>query len=207
MLKVRITAIRQTVHTDLMAKYENPIEHACTIQEGQQWTSIDGKCPKGLCLAAWESMRQFVEQLSQGKGNFYDGWMQNPMSAMISCNDGFRPFSFYLEAIEEQPASSEPTLPPTSAPQPKDKAEERLLKLIMAMGDKTMPRRQIIAYLGLKQRSRRNFMENYLRPAIAKGYVVLANPDSPSSPDQAYRLSQNGLDLWNTHSRSTSNGL
>jgi hypothetical protein len=75
------------------------------------------------------------------------------------------------------------------------------------MGDKTMPRRQIIAYLGLKQRSRRNFMENYLRPAIAKGYVVLANPDSPSSPDQAYRLSQNGLDLWNTHSRSTNNGL
>ena len=24
----------------------------------------------------------------------------NPMSAMISCNDGFRPFSFYLEVID-----------------------------------------------------------------------------------------------------------
>ena len=23
-----------------------------------------------------------------------------PMSAMISCNDGFRPFSFYIEVIE-----------------------------------------------------------------------------------------------------------
>lgn len=36
-----------------------------------------------------------------GEGNFYDGWMKNPMSAMISCNDGFRPFSFYIEVIDE----------------------------------------------------------------------------------------------------------
>ena len=28
-MKVRITAIRQTVYPDLMAKYENPIEHTC----------------------------------------------------------------------------------------------------------------------------------------------------------------------------------
>ena len=59
-----------------------------------------------------------------------------------------------------------------------------------------MPRRQIIAYLGLKQRSRRNFMDNYLRPAIARGYVVLAYPDSPNKPEQAYRLSANGLARW-----------
>ena len=44
MNKVRITAIRQTEYRDLMAKFENPIEH--------------------------------------------------------TCNDGFRPFSFYLEVIE-----------------------------------------------------------------------------------------------------------
>ena len=36
-------------------------------------------------------MREFVESLAKGEGNFYDGWMKNPMSAMISCNDGFRP--------------------------------------------------------------------------------------------------------------------
>ncbi len=46
MNKVRITAIRQTVYPDLMARFENP------------------------------------------------------MSAMISCNDGFRPFSFYIEVVE-----------------------------------------------------------------------------------------------------------
>lgn len=101
MYKVRITAIRQTVYSDLMAKYENPISHACDVIEGQQWSSTDGKCPEGLCPSAWESMRPFVESLFKGKGNFFDGWMKNPMSAMISCNDGFRPFSFYIELIDD----------------------------------------------------------------------------------------------------------
>ena len=31
----------------------------------------------------------------------YDGWMKNPRSALISCNDGFRPVSFLLEALDE----------------------------------------------------------------------------------------------------------
>jgi len=99
MNKVRITAIRQTVYTDLMAKFENPIEHTCDVKVGQQWISVDGQCPEGLCPSAWSSMREFVESLARGEGNFYDGWMKNPMSAMISCNDGFRPFSFYIEVV------------------------------------------------------------------------------------------------------------
>ena len=101
MNKVRITALRQTIYLDLMAKYENPIEHTCDVTEGQQWVSVDGQCPEGMCPAAWYSMREYVESLARGEGNFYDGWMKNPMSAMISCNDGFRPFSFYIEVIEE----------------------------------------------------------------------------------------------------------
>ena len=100
MKDVRITAMCQTVYEDLMAQYENKIEHACDVVMGEQWVSVGGKCPDGLCPSAWESMRSFVESLARGEGNFYDGWMQNPMSAMICCNDGFRPVSFYLEAIE-----------------------------------------------------------------------------------------------------------
>lgn len=99
MKKVRITAVRQTVYPDLMARYENPIEHTCDVHEGEEWISVDGQRPEGLCPSAWDSMRPFVEALSLGEGNFYDGWMQNPLSAMISCNDGFRPFSFYIEVI------------------------------------------------------------------------------------------------------------
>lgn len=98
--KVRITAVRQTVYPDLMSQYENPIEHACEVREGQQWISVDGQCPEGFCPSAWDVMRPFVESLARGEGDFFQGWMRDPMSAMISCNDGFRPFSFYLEVVE-----------------------------------------------------------------------------------------------------------
>ena len=82
-----------------MTLYENPIEHACHIREGQVWYSIDGKMPEDFCLSAWQSMEMFVKELAEGGGNFYDGWMKNPHSAMISCNDGFRPVSFYIEVM------------------------------------------------------------------------------------------------------------
>ena len=97
--RVRITAMRQTVYEDLMARYENPIEHTCDIKEGQSLISVGAQCPEGFCESAWETMRPFVEALARGEGNFYDGWMQNPNSAMLSCNDGFRPVSFYVEVL------------------------------------------------------------------------------------------------------------
>lgn len=101
MKNVRITVVRKACYPDLMDKYENPIEHACDVREGQTWIAVCGQKPEGLCRSAWESMSAFVTQLANGGGNFYDGWMKDPKSAMISCNDGFRPVSFYIEALEE----------------------------------------------------------------------------------------------------------
>ena len=100
MNKVRITAVRQTIYPDLMAQYENPILHTCDVLIGQSWVSEGGQRPEGMCESAWESMRSFVEALARGEGNFFDGWMKDPMSAMVSCNDGFRPVSFYLEIVD-----------------------------------------------------------------------------------------------------------
>ena len=96
-MNIKITAIRKADYRDLQAQFENPIEHACDVQEGQTWISVDGAQPEGMCDSAWESMRWFVQELAAGRGNFYDGWMKDPHSAMISCNDGFRPVSFYIE--------------------------------------------------------------------------------------------------------------
>ena len=100
MKNVKITALRKACYPDLMAQYENPILHACHVEEGMVWISAEGEKPEGLCESAWESMAYFVKELASGGGNFFDGWMKDPYSAMISCNDGFRPVSFYLEAIE-----------------------------------------------------------------------------------------------------------
>lgn len=66
------------------------------------WISENGQKPETFCDSAWESMAAFVKTLAAGGGNFYDGWMKNLYSAMISCNDGFRPVSFYLETMEDE---------------------------------------------------------------------------------------------------------
>ena len=100
MKNIRITAIRKASYPDLMTKYENPIQHACDVEEGQVWIAKGWEKPEGFCDSAWDSISPFVMALAHGGGNFYDGWMKNPYSAMISCNDGFRPVSFYLEALE-----------------------------------------------------------------------------------------------------------
>jgi len=101
MKNCRITVIRKARYDDLIEKYENPIEHACDLEEGDVFVSLNGEKPDGLCESAWESMKNFVKELSEGGGNFYDGWMKDPYSAMISCNDGFRPVSFLIETLKE----------------------------------------------------------------------------------------------------------
>ena len=102
MKKVRITAVRKASYPDLMAKYENPIQHACDVCEGQVWIANGWEKPEGFCDSAWDSISAFVMTLAHGGGNFYDGWMKDPYSAMLSCNDGFRPVSFYIEALDEE---------------------------------------------------------------------------------------------------------
>ena len=103
--KVRITVMKKACYSDLMEQYENPIEHACDMEEGQVFVADGWQRPNGLCESAWESMSPFVMGLAHGAENFYDGWMKNPRSAMISCNDGFRPVSFLLETMDEELSS------------------------------------------------------------------------------------------------------
>lgn len=67
---------------------------------GQVFIANGWEKPEGLCESAWQSMSPFVMTLAHGGTNIYEGWMKNERSAMISCNDGFRPVSFLLEVIE-----------------------------------------------------------------------------------------------------------
>ena len=101
MRKVKITAMKRVVHDDLIEKYENPIEHACSVKIGEVFVSENNQIPKGFCQSAWQSVLPFVTALSKGATDFYDGWMKDKNTAMISCNDGFRPVSFLIEGIDE----------------------------------------------------------------------------------------------------------
>ena len=101
MTKVKITVMRKACYPDLMEQYENPIEHACDVQEGQVFIANGWQKPEHFCDSAWDSVSPFVMTLAHGGADIYDGWMKDPRSAMISCNDGFRPVSFLLEALDE----------------------------------------------------------------------------------------------------------
>ena len=101
MKRIRITVIRKACYRDLMERYENPLEHPCDLSEGQCFECDGGSRPEGLCESAWQSLSPFVMALAHGATGLYDGWMKNPASAMLSCNDGFRPVSFLVEALDE----------------------------------------------------------------------------------------------------------
>lgn len=47
MHKIKITAIRKADYKDLQQKYENPIQHACDIQEGQVFIANGWQRPEG----------------------------------------------------------------------------------------------------------------------------------------------------------------
>ena len=99
MKKVKITVMRIASYDDLIARYENPIE-PCEMRLGMTFVSVNGERPESFCSNAWRSLEPYAKALSEGGGNFFNGWMKNEYSAMVSCDDGFRPVSFLLEAFE-----------------------------------------------------------------------------------------------------------
>ena len=72
----------------------------------------------------------------------------------------------------------------------------RVRKMVQVIGRSALPRRQIVAELGLKQQSRRNFIYNYLKPSVAQGYVTMSYPGTPNKPEQTYRLTALGIKLY-----------
>ena len=89
MHKIRITAIRKADYKDLQQKYENPIQHACDIQEGQVFIANGWQHPEGMCESAWKSISPFVMTLAHGGENIYDGWIHRAQDAhklIISMN-------------------------------------------------------------------------------------------------------------------------
>lgn len=95
-----ITVAKVSSFDDLSSLYENPsFDGSCCMEEGMRFVSHDAQMPSGFCESAWQNLYPYVLALANGGGNFFDGWMKNPHSAMISCNDGFRPVSFYIEVV------------------------------------------------------------------------------------------------------------
>ena len=50
MKKVRITVVKKASYDDLIAKYENPIEHACDMELGKVYIANGWQKPEGYRL-------------------------------------------------------------------------------------------------------------------------------------------------------------
>lgn len=99
--------------------------------------------------------------------------------------------------------SAPPTKATPAVVQPVIRADVRVQKMVLVLGRKILPRRQIVADLGLQQRSRPCFINNYLKPTLSQGYIEFAYPNSPHKPEQAYKLTPKGLDLYKQLTKET----
>ena len=66
MKQCRITVMRVARYDDLIAQYENPIQHACDMTEGQVFLANGWEKPAGFCQSAWDTLSPFVLALSHG---------------------------------------------------------------------------------------------------------------------------------------------
>lgn len=71
-------------------------------------------------------------------------------------------------------------------------AKEQVQRLVNVIREDAYTVSDLLRLLYLT--GRRNFVENYLKPAIEEGYVLRAYPDKPKHPNQRY-LSEKGLKL------------
>ena len=73
MKKCKITVMRITRYEDLIAQYENPIEHACDMKVGQVFIANGWEKPDGFCQSAWDTLspcfepwcREFLRRLDE----------------------------------------------------------------------------------------------------------------------------------------------
>lgn len=86
----------------------------------------------------------------------------------------------------------------TSTGQVQDKLHtenEDISRIVKAIGHQQMAIKEIMEVFNLKGRD--NFLNLYLTPAIAEGFVRMLYPDKPHHPRQKYLLTAKGVMLYN----------
>ena len=76
-----------------------------------------------------------------------------------------------------------------------EQVTEQVRALVLSIGKDQLTLKQMMEKMNLKHRP--NFIDNYLNPAMADGYIHLLYPDKPHHPRQKYLLTVKGLALYN----------
>ena len=76
-----------------------------------------------------------------------------------------------------------------------EKGNDRVRKMVRLLGKEVMTRQGLMAGLGLKKQGIRNFRVNYWYPVRDAKLVEMFKIKSPTSPEQAYKLTTLGLEM------------
>ena len=74
----------------------------------------------------------------------------------------------------------------------KEQVRKRIQELVSSINGENS-KKELMERLHLN--GRRNFMDNYINPALQEGFIEATQPNSPNSPTQKYRLTQKGLSI------------
>ena len=102
----------------------------------------------------------------------------------------------------EQAPEQAPDKLPDKLPDKFETENDYVKKLIRIVGYNKSSMKEMLEAIGLKNRE--SFMDVYLNPAIAEGYVRLLYPDKPRHPRQKYLLTVKGVALYKaiTHTKN-----
>ena len=109
---------------------------------------------------------------------------------LLNENNELKNRSLVINAPEELTPQADPTSTP-QAPHKLIPEDTFCQKLILVIGNDSCSVKTMMEQLKLSDR--KNFLNNYLNPAIKAGFVRLLYPDSPRHPRQKYLLTVKGL--------------
>ena len=121
-----------------------------------------------------------IELIDEASGNQFTARVSRPQVQWAGATDPVAP---QVEApVIEQVAE-----------QVTEQVTEQVRRLCMALGQEANGTKALMQLLNLKHRP--SFLEGYLNPALQQHLVEMTQPDSPRSPTQKYRLTEQGRAL------------
>ncbi len=144
-----------------------------------------GRLWQTLILTRWKPMFAHipVESLVHARqGDYYAAIKQS------SAEGESTPFiAFMLEIILDALQA------PTASDQVGDQVGDQVARLLVVLQTGPKTATELMAALGLSHRP--TFRKNYMRPALAAGFVEMTHPESPTAKNQKYRLTARGKQI------------